>query len=250
MSDIGPYLHANRIYDPGFTLQADIYLFDAHFFVRLNLRDAKNGGGVKFTAMYEKSIELDFADIVGHTEEEGGSKRALGPAIEFDAQPQSKKLQVKAGISFFKTSAVDFSFAYDFTNARFSGTFDFGNFLGVRSSKVGFTYKDGRFTFQGFKLIDGLDGTKGMQKALDVCNLLKEGGKGKDGACGALIDFAFDKILVTKFIFKLSLPEDGGSGGGEGGNLSNANSPKSKGAIAGKYKSVVGINGQINLQID
>ncbi|KAI1194128.1 hypothetical protein F5X97DRAFT_327879 [Nemania serpens] len=242
-----PFEFEHRIYASGFTLQAQIYVFDAPFLVRANLGTAKQNHGIRFTATYEGTVELDFADIVGYLEDGENKIRNSGPEVELDARAESKKIMVRAGVSFFKTEPVNLELGYHFTDRYFFGDVALGNFLGVRGSNVGFVYKDGRFSFEGFKIIDGLEKTKGMSDALDIHELLKKGGEKNNSTCGALIDFVFDKVIATKFIVNLSLPR-----GGNGATATPAipNDAKSKGAIGGQYGSLVDKDGEIHLDID
>ncbi|KAJ8110115.1 hypothetical protein OPT61_g6954 [Boeremia exigua] len=235
-----PYAYGDRTYGPGFTLQASVYMFDVPFSLALNLGTSKKDG-ISFTATYERSIDLDFAEIVGFRED-STRPREKGPAVEFSAKNDDKRIIVKAGISFFKTPVLDISLGYDFTNKYFQGTLNFGALFGMKDTTkttVKFTYKDGQFTFQGLNILDGFDGRKGMKKALDINKLLETGGKGREDTCGKLVGFAFRETIITKFMLRLSLPENP--------NSPSASQPpgtdaKTKGAIGGKYKSIVGSN--------
>ncbi|CVL05140.1 uncharacterized protein FMAN_13073 [Fusarium mangiferae] len=193
-------------YDPGFQLGASVILFDKPFGVSLDIAASRKG--IKFQAIYEQSIDLEFAEITGY-KEKNAEQPYKGPAMFVDGrQPKTVLIGVKAAISFFKTKPIDMEMNYNTSEKCFEGSIKFREmFAGISEPTIEFIYKNGRFSFKKWDINDALDGF------LKLKDILKEGANADKSACGELTNIVFDGAVTTTFRFSLSFPDNNESKG-------------------------------------
>lgn len=83
--------YREKPYDPGFQLGASVILFDKPF--RLSLDIAASRKGINFQAIYEQSIDLEFAEITGY-KEKNAEQPYKGPAVFVDGR-QPKTVSIR-----------------------------------------------------------------------------------------------------------------------------------------------------------
>ena len=227
----GDFSYSGKSLKAGYHLGASVYLFGESFGLSLNIGDFKDG--IEFKATYNTDIDAEFAVIKGFNAA-NAEKRAEGPAILVSSKKgKGTTFKLEAGISFFQTDPINFSLAYEVQQNCFTGQVQFeADFGRVSKPKVDFTYKDSRFSFQGWDVEDQLDGIT------DVTRLLEKDGKRKRD-CGELVNLFFKDFLSMKFKFLLSLPEDDPNAGKSSASQPD---PNTKEGILGKYKSIINRN--------
>lgn len=145
------FSYSGKSLKAGYHLGASVYLFGESFRLSLNIGDSKDA--IEFKVTYNTDIDAEFAVIKGF-KAANAEKRAEGPAILVSSKKgKGATFKLEAGISFFQTDPINFSLGYKVQKKCFTGQVQFeADFGGVSKPKVDFTYKDGRFSFQGWTL--------------------------------------------------------------------------------------------------
>ncbi|KAG8528605.1 uncharacterized protein KY384_006292 [Bacidia gigantensis] len=209
-----------------YNLDAKVYIFNEAFDVLMKISPT----GVTFSAMLARTVDLEFAELSGFTED--GVKED-GPKIFVEKNPGAGfVLGVKGSISFLKSQPLNLSLQYESDQQAMRGSITLPQgFLGTVSEPIWFRYKDGKFRFESLHMLNYMDKISKFKK------LMEEGSKGGDNACGKFFDLAWRTLVKIRYRFALELPDN-----------NNAPSASARDGVMGKAKSIM-VNGKIPITV-